>query len=110
MDEVQKEAVRTKTELPVDMAGWIELYRQANAQIKKLEENAELAKSKIQEALGENEIGLIGGKQVVRWVKVSTSRFDSKKALEVLGSEAYEALKTETQSRRFTLVEQDEHN
>ena len=103
MDE-QKSSV----ELPVDMAGWLELYKKTQAEIKVLEEKAATAKEKIQEALGENEIGTLDGSPVVRWTKVTSTRLDLRKAKEVLAPAILGFLSTETTSRRFTIVETDE--
>ena len=103
MDE-QKSSI----ELPVDMAGWLELYKKVQVEIKALEEKAATAKEKIQEALGQNEIGTLDGSPVVRWTKVTSTRLDLRKAKEVLAPSILGFLSTETTSRRFTLVETDE--
>jgi len=98
---------KAKVELPVDIAGWIELARKAQAEIKLQEEKLDQAKAKIQEALGENEIGLVDGRPVVRWTRVTSMRFDTAKAKEILDPKVYSFLSTESHSRRFTLVEPD---
>ena len=102
------EEQRASVELPLDMAGWIELYKKTQADIKVLEEKVAAAKEKIQEALGENEIGLIDGSPVVRWTKVTSTRLDLKKAKEVLDPKILAFLSSESTSRRFSLVETDE--
>ena len=102
------EEQRASVELPLDMAGWIELYKKTQADIKVLEEKVAAAKEKIQEALGENEIGLIDGSPVVRWTKVTSTRLDMKKAKEVLDPKILAFLSSESTSRRFSLVDTDE--
>jgi predicted phage-related endonuclease len=102
------EEQRASVELPLDMAGWIELYKKTQADIKVLEEKVAAAKEKIQEALGENEVGLIDGSPVVRWTKVTSTRLDMKKAKEVLDPKILAFLSSESTSRRFSLVETDE--
>ena len=102
------EEQRASVELPLDMAGWIELYKKTQADIKVLEEKVAAAKEKIQEALGENEIGLIDGSPVVRWTKVTSTRLDMKKAKEVLDPKILAFLSSESVSRRFSLVDTDE--
>jgi predicted phage-related endonuclease len=101
---------RPTTELPVDIAGWIELYKKSTAEIKALEEKAATAKEKIQEALGDNEVGLIDGRPVVRWTKVSALRLDAAKAKDILDPKVYEYLCSPSHSRRFSLVNDDEAN
>jgi predicted phage-related endonuclease len=102
------EEQRASVELPLDMAGWIELYKKTQADIKVLEEKVAAAKEKIQEALGENEVGLIDGSPVVRWTKVTSTRLDMKKAKEVLDPKILAFLSSESTSRRFSLVDTDE--
>lgn len=99
------EEVRSSVELPLDVAGWLELYKKTQAEIKALEEKAGTAKEKIQEALGENEVGTLDGSPVVRWTKVTSTRLDMKKAREVLDPKILDFLSSESTSRRFTLVE-----
>ena len=77
--------------------------------IKELEDKASTAKAKIQEALGESELGLIEGRVVVRWTKVTTTRLDLTKAKEVLDPKVYLFLSRESESRRFTLVGADDN-
>jgi predicted phage-related endonuclease len=102
------EEQRASVELPLDISGWIELYKKTQADIKVLEEKVAAAKEKIQEALGENEIGLIDGSVVVRWTKVTSTRLDMKKAREVLDPKILAFLSSDSVSRRFTLVDADE--
>ena len=99
------EEQRRSVELPLDVAGWLELYKKTQAEIRALEEKASTAKEKIQEALGDNEIGTLDGSPVVRWTKVTSTRLDMKKAREVLDPKILEFLSSESTSRRFTLVE-----
>jgi predicted phage-related endonuclease len=99
------EEQRSSVELPLDVAGWLELYKKTQAEIKTLEEKASTAKEKIQEALGDNEVGTLDGSPVVRWTKVTSTRLDMKKAREVLDPKILEFLSSESTSRRFTLVD-----
>ena len=99
------EEQRSSVELPLDVAGWLELYKKTQAEIKALEEKASTAKEKIQEALGDNEVGTLDGSPVVRWTRVTSTRLDMKKAREVLDPKILEFLSSESTSRRFTLVD-----
>lgn len=99
---------KSKIELPLDVVGWIALYKKAQSDVKAIEEKLAIAKEKIQEALGDNEIGLIDGLPVVRWTKVTSTRLDMKKAKEVLDPKVLAFLSSESSSRRFTLIETDD--
>lgn len=101
------DAEKPKVELPLDVAAWIELYRKTQSEIKSLEEKLEQAKAKIQEAMGDSEIGLLDGRVAVRWTKVKSFRLDVQKAKEVLDPKIYAFLSRESESRRFTLAEPD---
>jgi predicted phage-related endonuclease len=96
---------KPKIDLPLDVAAWIELYRKTQGEIKSLEEKLDQAKAKIQEMMGENEVGLIEGRVAVRWTKVTTTRLDINKAKEVLDPAIYAFLSRESTSRRFTLAD-----
>ena len=104
------DAEKPRVDLPLDTAAWITLYRKTQADIKALEEKLEQAKVKIQESMGENEIGLIEGRVAVRWTKVTTTRLDINKAKEVLDPAIYTFLSRESTSRRFTLADPDDNN
>jgi predicted phage-related endonuclease len=101
---------KPRVDLPLDTAAWITLYRKTQADIKALEEKLEQAKAKIQESMGENEIGLIDGRVAVRWTKVTTTRLDIGKAKEILDPTIYAFLSRESTSRRFTLADPDDNN
>ena len=74
---------KPKVELPLDVAAWIELYRKTQSEIKALEEKLDQAKVKIQEAMGDNEVGMLEGRVAVRWTKVTSVRLDVQKAKEI---------------------------
>ena len=89
------------------IAMWLEQYRSALAKIKEWEEVADVARSHIESALGDAEIGLYKGQQVVRFTTVTSTRFDVKRAKELLPPQVLDVLQVQTNSRRFTLVNQD---
>jgi hypothetical protein len=89
---------------PLDeLAGWLDIYRAAQDTIAKAEEAKAVAREKIEDAMGDDEIGTINGEPVVRWTYVHTDRFDQKKAKAILGDEAAACIVTTT-SRRFEMV------
>jgi len=90
-----------------NIAMWLEQYRNALAKKKEWEEVADVARSHIETALGDNEIGLYKGQEVVRFTTVSTMRFDVKRAKEILPPRVLDLLQMPTNYRRFSLVEQE---
>lgn len=91
-----------------NIAAWLEQYKHAVAQIKQLQEAADVARSHIEAALGDNQIGMFNNKPVVRWSFVESTRFDTKRARELLPPQVVEALEVKSTSRRFTIVNEDE--
>jgi predicted phage-related endonuclease len=91
-----------------NIAAWLEQYKNALAQIKQLQEVADVARSHIEAALGENQIGMFQNKPVVRWSFVESTRFDTKRARELLPPQVIEALEVKSTSRRFTIVNEDD--
>lgn len=92
----------------VNTAAWLEQYKSALAKIKELQEVADVARAHIEQALGEGETGMFLNRPVVRWTKVESKRFDTKRAREILPVQVIEALEVKTISRRFTLINEDE--
>jgi predicted phage-related endonuclease len=90
-----------------DIANWVEQYRNALAKSKEWQEIADVARSHIENALGDAEVGLWQGRPVVRYTTVQTSRFDSKRAQELLPAELVEKLQVTSSHRRFTIVTED---
>ena len=91
-----------------NIAMWLEQYRHALAKIKEWEEVGDVARSHIESALGDNEVGLYKGQQVVRFSSVTSSRFDVKRAKEMLPPQVLDLLNVQSTHRRFTLVNQEE--
>lgn len=87
-----------------DIANWVEQYKNALAKSKEWQEIADVARSHIESALGDAEVGLWQGRPVVRYTTVETTRFDSKKAQDLLPAQLVEALQVTSTHRRFTIV------
>ena len=102
--EIEKGAI----DFDESIAMWLEQYRAALAKIKEWEEVADVARSHIEAALGDAEVGLYKGQQVVRYTTVTSTRFDVKRAKELLPAQVLDVLQVQTNSRRFTLVNQDQ--
>lgn len=87
-------------------AQWLKQYQEALAKIKEWQEIADIARSHLENALGDCEEGIHNGQTVVRWTNVESRRFDVKRAKEMLPTQVVEMLEVVQQSRRFSLVEQ----
>ena len=91
-----------------DIASWLKQYSDAQSRIKEWQEIADIARSHLESALGDAEVGMYNGNEVVRWSFVESTRIDVKKAREILPIQVIELLEVPTTSRRFTIVESGE--
>ena len=57
--------------------------------------------------MGEHEIGLVNGREAVRWTTVEATRIDSTKVRNLLDSETLAKVETTSVSRRFSIVDED---
>jgi predicted phage-related endonuclease len=80
-------------------------FTEAKAKVKEWQEKADIAQEQVKYAMGDSEIGLVNGKETVRWTTVESRRIDVKKLRELLPEEAIAELENVTISRRFTVVE-----
>jgi hypothetical protein len=87
-----------------ELAGWVDIYRAAQDTIAKAEEAKAVAREKIEDALGDDEVGTVAGRPVVKWTVVHSERFDQKKARAILGDDVAACMVPQT-TRRFTLVD-----
>ena len=86
---------------------WLLAYKEAKQKIKEWSEKADIAQEQIKSMLGDAEIGLINGKESVRWITVESRRIDVKKAREILPPQVIDIIEVISASRRFTLVEEE---
>jgi len=86
-------------------AAFVAGYIEAKAKVKEWTEKADLMAEQIKAALGDAEIGLVNGREAIRWTTVEARRVDVKKLREMFPSDVVEKLETVTVSRRFTVVE-----
>lgn len=91
-----------------DLAGWLDLLRQATRRKADEEEQIKICRAKIEEALGESEIGTVGGMPVVSWKWVKSNRLDQTLAKQMLTGDQLASCMTEVSSRRFVLVGLDD--
>jgi predicted phage-related endonuclease len=86
-------------------SAFLNAYIEAKIQIKQWEEKADVAAEQVKAALGESEIGLVNGREAVRWTTVVSKRIDTTKVRETLSPEIVEQLEVDSVSRRFVIVE-----
>jgi predicted phage-related endonuclease len=86
---------------------WLRQYKEAQLEVKRWQEIADIARSHLEAAMGDAELAMYQNRPVIRWTTVESKRFDTKRAREILPAQVIEALETISSSRRFTIVEQD---
>jgi predicted phage-related endonuclease len=87
------------------LANWVLHLKQLRADRAQLDEQIEMAENQIKDALGDAEVGTIGGEPVIRWSHVVSNRFDQKAAKALLTDDQVAACTKPSESRRFTIVE-----
>lgn len=93
----------TVTDLDGRPALWLQAYEAAEAQEKHWADIKKQAREHLEQALGDSEIGTVGGVERVRWTFVKSSRLDQKK-LKEQAPDLVAQCTVESTSRRFTLV------
>ncbi|NBT79099.1 MAG: hypothetical protein EBT04_11720 [Betaproteobacteria bacterium] len=87
------------------IADLISRLRRLKAEIGELQEQADILAEQIKSAMGDAIIGTVNGAPAVKWTTVESTRFDVKKAREVLPKQVIDLLEIKSQSRRFTLLD-----
>ena len=87
------------------LVNWVVHLKQLRQDRNMIDEQIELAEGHIKDALGDAEIGTIGGEPIVKWTHVTTNRFDQKAAKALLTDDQVAACTKPSESRRFTIVE-----
>jgi predicted phage-related endonuclease len=95
-------------EFDLDTFNWVDRYRHTMREMKELQEVADIARSHIEAAMGDCQIGFHHNRPVVRWTTVTTERLNTKMVKEALTPELLAQFTTTSTSRRFTLVDEDE--
>jgi predicted phage-related endonuclease len=94
---------KPSVDLPADALNWLALIRQCDRDIKDLEETKKLARARVEQMMGEAEIGLLDGRPAVHWTVVASRRLDQRK-LKEQAPDLVEACTVTQLSRRFTLA------
>ena len=87
-------------------SAFLAAYIEARLKIKEWEEKADIAAEQVKAAMGEAQVGLVNGREAVRWTTVETKLIDAKKVRELLPENLWEKFETSSVSRRFTIVEE----
>ena len=90
-----------------ETADWVQRYRETLLEIKNLQEQADVARSHIEAAMGDCQIGFHHNRPLVRWTTVTTTRLDTTKVKAALSQELIEQFSNTTTARRFTLLDED---
>ena len=86
-------------------AAFLTAYIEAKAKVKEWTEKADIARQQVESAMGDCEVGLVNGRETVRWTTVESRRIDTKKIRELLSEEQVAGIEAVTITRRFTIVE-----
>jgi hypothetical protein len=79
--------------------------KQLKADRADIDAQIEVAEGQIKDALGDAEVGTIGGEPVIKWTHVVSQRFDQSAAKALLTDDQVAACTKPSESRRFTIVE-----
>ena len=93
-------------DLDATSAAFLTAYIEAKDKVKEWTEKADIARQQVEAAMGDCEIGLVNGKESVRWTTVESRRIDTKKIRELLSPEQVAGVEAVTITRRFTIVEE----
>jgi predicted phage-related endonuclease len=88
-------------------SAFLTAFIEAKHKIKEWQEKADIAAEQVKAAMGDHEIGLVNGKEAVRWTTVEATRIDTKKVRELLPEDIIAKLESITISRRFSIVDED---
>lgn len=103
-DYLQGMQMENETELDA-LTNWIILLKGLRADRADIDMQIEVAEAHIKDALGDAEIGTIGGEPVITWKHVISQRFDQKAAKELLTPDQVAACTKPAESRRFVMLE-----
>ena len=89
-------------------SAFLTAYIEAKAKIKEWKEKADIAAEQVKAAMGDAEIGLVNGKESVRWTTVESTRIDANKVRNLLQGEQLAAVESTTITRRFSIVGEED--
>ena len=104
--EMSTQINQSMVDLDATSAAFLTAYIEAKDKVKEWTERADIARQQVEAAMGDCEIGLVNGKESVRWTTVESRRIDTKKIRELLSPEQVAGVEAVTITRRFTIVEE----
>lgn len=94
----------TEIDFDLSIARWVDEYKRLKLEAAQIAEQIDIARSHIEAALGDHEIGTVAGQPVVRWATVESSRIDVTKLREVLPPQVLELVTKVSVAKRFTIL------
>ena len=94
----------TEIDFDLSIARWVDEYKRLKLEAAQIAEQIDIARSHIEAALGDHEIGTVAGQPVVRWATVESERIDVKKLREVLPPQVLELVTKKSVAKRFTVL------
>lgn len=95
--------------MPLDgvTASYVDAIRQIEHQIREWSGMRDALRERIEATLGDATEGIVNGRTVVRWTRVSTRRLSTRKVAERFTPEQLDDCYIVTETRRFTLPDVD---
>jgi predicted phage-related endonuclease len=88
-------------------SAFLSAYIEAKIKMKEWQEKADIAAEQVKAALGDAEIGLVNGRESVRWTTVETTRIDAKKCRELLPADIVARIESVSVTRRFSIIDEE---
>lgn len=85
-------------------SSFLAAYIEAKAKAKEWAEKADAYGEQVKAAMGSHEIGLVNGREAVKWTTVETTRIDSAKVRQLLQGDELAKVETTSVTRRFSIV------
>ena len=88
-------------------SAFLAAYIEAKVKIKEWQEKADIAAEQVKAAMGDHQVGLVNGREAVRWTTVEATRIDATKVRSMLDPETLAKVETTTVTRRFSIVDEE---
>jgi len=105
--EMSTQINTSMVDLDPTASAFLSAYIEAKIKMKEWQEKADIAAEQVKAALGDAEIGLVNGRESVRWTTVETTRIDAKKCRELLPADIVARIESVSVSRRFSIIDEE---